>query len=170
MLDGIIVHKTLLTTNRELIMICYFIRNFGLAQSGLCIALAVGGAGFAYAQTTPGSQDPGTTGQRNQCWGNVASQLAQLGSNDNIAGGGMGSHSRSGTAAEINGGFANGIIPIPQPRNGVANQTREFHGTEPGDGGNGVHANNNALATRFLDPVTGQRSDGTTNVLTPCIP
>jgi hypothetical protein len=103
---------------------------------------------------------PEVGGQLNQCWGQVASQLAQL---DGATGGGMGNHSRSTTAVNNVGGFAdgspitlNGLNDGNHGRQGVGNVSAgPPHNTAPGDGGNGVHAINNALATARLDPVTG---------------
>jgi hypothetical protein len=106
-------------------------------------------------------QDPSKGGQMNRCWGEIASGLAQFDSpnvDEDDRGGGMGMHSRSGTAAAKNGGFANNpIVPIGQPRTGVGNVSKGApHNTHPGDGGNGQHAVNNGegFAT-VLDPVTG---------------
>jgi hypothetical protein len=130
-------------------------------------------AGTAHARST-GTQDPSIGGQDNQCWGNVASQLAKIG---------MGDHSKSAKAPGTT--FAdNPIIGIEEPRNGVGNQSRipgAPHQTEPGDGGNGVHATNNAILTDpalspfngfALDPVTGVFVNADTvnpdHVLTPC--
>jgi hypothetical protein len=143
-----------------------------LAEFGLFFGVAISIAGAAHAQSSLTSpQDPSVGGQANSCWGNVASQLAKIG---------MGEHSRSQTAADINGGFAsNGLIQ--QPRNGVGNQSRTPdapHQTQPGDGGNGVHATNNAILTDpsilgfAIDPVTGafvtSQTVDPTHVLTPC--
>jgi hypothetical protein len=115
-------------------------RNLGLMQVGLCAALALGGAGSAHAQSS--ANKPAAT--NHQCWGQVASQLARL-SDPTVTGGGMGAHSRSGTAAANNGGFAdNTLVPITQPRTGVGNVSKGApHNTAPGDGGNGQHAVNN---------------------------
>ncbi|SDB74932.1 hypothetical protein [Belnapia rosea] len=133
---------------------------------GFALALALGGVGPTYAQST-GTQDPSVGGQNNRCWGEAASQTAKLG-DPSVTGGGMGAHSRSATAADINGGFAsNGFIT--QPRNGVGNQSRipeAPHQTEPGDGGNGQHAVNNIFLTQFINPVTGEFNGELT--LTPC--
>lgn len=119
-------------------------------------------------------QDPGTTGQGNKDWGTVASNLAQLSTEGSTApdgsdanGGAMGQHSRATTAADNNGGFANsdndfGItFNVKDPdgnagRDGVGNVTRDVHDSEPGDGGNGTHAVNNAELAGVLNPVNGE--------------
>jgi len=150
----------------------------GIAAGGLLVALS----GTTMAQTL-GTQDPSVTGQGNRCWGKTASATAQLpsggvdASGTEIKGGAMGAHSRSTPATENVGGFANesNVVGISfndgeaseglggggngNGRNGVANQTRTF-GTEPGDGGQGVHATANIGAANFLDPVTGGLSGG----------
>lgn len=117
-------------------------------------------------------QDPGTTGQGNKDWGEVASNLAQLSTEGSTApdgsdanGGAMGQHSRTTTAADNNGGFANsdGIIQFNVKdadgnagRDGVGNVSRDVHNSEPGDGGNGTHAVNNAELAGVVNPVTGE--------------
>jgi hypothetical protein len=121
-----------------------------LPYVGLCIAL--GCAGSAYAQsTTPAAP-------LNQCWGQVATGLAQYDSpnydSTTMNGGSMGMHSRSATAADINGGFATTGF-VQQPRSGVGNVSTDVHGVAPGDGGNGQHAINNGSLSQFIDPVTG---------------
>lgn len=141
-------------------------RHLRLLSTTVAVTVFAGWAAVATAQTTPGSQDPSTTGQLNKCWGEAASGTAQLETPDDTNGGAMGQHSRSTTAANKNGGFASddnaaGITFNEENedgnhgRNGVGNQTRDFHDTEPGDGGQGVHAINNVNASRFFDPVTG---------------
>jgi hypothetical protein len=70
----------------------------------------------------------------------------------------MGAHSRSETAADLNGGFANSTNPFGQnqPRSGVGNVSEDVHGVPPGDGGNGIHAaNNGEILTALVNPVTG---------------
>jgi hypothetical protein len=100
-----------------------------------------------------------TVPQDNRCWGDIASQVARS-DNPTNSGGGMGWHSRSGTAAGINGGFATTGI-IQQPRQGVGNvSSSPPHNTDPGDGGNGQHAVNNGFLAATLDPVTGGAGDG----------
>jgi hypothetical protein len=117
-------------------------------------ALSLGVATAAWAQESEPSD--------NRCWGKIASQLAQSVDDDgdgvDATGGGMGAHSRSATAAEINGGFAtNSLVPITQPRQGVGNVSKGApHNTHPGDGGNGVHAINNGGFAVALDPVDGE--------------
>ncbi len=123
------------------------------------------------------AQDPGTTGQGNKDWGKVASNLARLPTEGSTApdgsdanGGAMGQHARSTTAADNNGGFANSSCFIKlnvkdadgnAGRDGVGNVSRDFHDSEPGDGGNGTHAVNNAELAERVNPVTCER---TTNV------
>ena len=72
----------------------------------------------------------------------------------------MGAHSRSQTAADNVGGFANSTNPFgqDQPRAGVGNVSGGFpHGVAPGDGGNGQHAVNNGQGfSTVIDPVTGE--------------
>jgi hypothetical protein len=112
---------------------------------GLCFGLA----------TAASAAEP----QDNRCWGEVASQLAQAESADGLTGGGMGLHSRSETAANINGGFANSANPFGQnqPRAGVGNVSAgPPHNTHPSDGGNGQHAANNGEGfTQLVNAVTG---------------
>ncbi len=78
----------------------------------------------------------------------------------------MGSHSRSTTAADINGGFADstdGRGPTfnelneegNHGRDGVGNVSADDH-DHPGDGGNGVHAESNGNLAAVFDPVDGQ--------------
>jgi hypothetical protein len=131
--------------------------------SGACaVALGLGVTTAAWAQ-----QDPNIGGQLNKCWGKIASQTAKLDTPDGTSGGGMGQHSRSTQAANTNGGFAanneefgiNGFgieFNTDGGRLGVGNATRgDPHFAEPGDGGNGQHAINNANAANTLNPVTG---------------
>ncbi|HZA16718.1 MAG TPA: hypothetical protein VE645_07450 [Pseudonocardiaceae bacterium] len=119
-------------------------------------------------------QDPGTPGQGNKDWGKVASNVAQLSTEGSTApdgsdanGGAMGQHARATTAADNNGGFASsdngfGITFNVKDadgnagRDGVGNVTRDLHNSEPGDGGNGTHAVNNAELSGVLNPVTGE--------------
>ncbi len=122
-------------------------------------------------------QDPDITGQGNKNWGKVASNLAQLPTEGSTArdgsdanGGAMGQHARATTAADNNGGFANSDngfniqLNVKDAdgnagRDGVGNATRGApHNSEPGDGGNGTHAVNNAEASAFLNPITGERT------------
>jgi hypothetical protein len=121
------------------------------------------GAGTAYA-------GPDSDGQGNRDWGTVASNQAQLDTDfAEGSGGGMGRHSRSTTAADINGGFASsdnafGITFNEENedgnhgRLGVGNATRsDPHNEEsPSDGGNGRHATNNADLAAVINPVDGQ--------------
>ncbi|MGY1831919.1 hypothetical protein ACI8AA_16040 [Geodermatophilus sp. SYSU D01180] len=110
-----------------------------------------------------------TGGQANADWGQVASNTAQLDTSSG-AGGGMGQHSRSTEAADINGGFASsdnafGITLSDNTdgttgRLGVGNASASTgtggHSAAPGDGGNGVHAVDNAELAGTLNPVDGQ--------------
>jgi hypothetical protein len=128
----------------------------------LVLGTSLGMATSAWAQA---SNTPETGGQLNKCWGQVASQTAQLDTPDGTSGGGMGQHSRSTQAANINGGFAadgNGFniqFNVDGGRDGVGNVSAgENHNTHPGDGGNGQHAINNAGLAETLNPVTGQRT------------
>ena len=124
------------------------------------------------AQTERVAQDPAVGGQLNQCWGQVASQVAKLKTPDGTSGGGMGQHSRSTQAADTNGGFAssdNGFgitFNVDGGRQGVGNVSADANGPHqaaPGDGGNGQHAINNSSDTvnglglsTILNPVTGE--------------
>ncbi len=115
------------------------------------------------------AQDPDITGQGNKDWGKVTSNLAQLSTEDSDGNGGaMGQHARATKAADINGGFANSGNGFEiqfnvkdagdnAGRAGVGNATRGApHNSEPGDGGNGTHAMNNAEAAAVLNPITGE--------------
>lgn len=118
---------------------------------------------LSHAQAT---NSPEVGGQLNKEWGNSASTLAKDGDSD-VTGGGMGAHSRSTKAADINGGFANsenafGITNNVKDgggnagRRGVGNVSRgQPHNTHPGDGGNGQHGLNNSALSNVVDPVTG---------------
>lgn len=153
------------------------IRKRGLLCTGLCTAtfLLAATAAMAAGKT----QDPGITGQNNQCWGKVASGLAQFDSpnydSSTMSGGGMGMHARSQTAADINGGFnsSTSLFGLHQNdlkastgnagRTGVGNVSAGApHNTAPGDGGNGQHAvNNGEFFSTLADPVTGTFMGGT---------
>jgi hypothetical protein len=154
-------------------------RTIRLSAIG-AIAGVLAGATGVMAQAV---NDPSVGGQLNQCWGQVASQLAKVGTPDGTSGGGMGQHSRSTQAADTNGGFANsdnafGItFNVDGGRTGVGNVSKGApHNANPGDGGNGQHAINNSsdttnglgLAT-ILNPVNGQLTTavgGTAEVVT----
>jgi hypothetical protein len=118
------------------------------------------GAGAAALSLTLAIAASAAEPQDNRCWGEVASQLAQAESADGLKGGGMGLHSRSGTAADINGGFANSDNPFgqTQPRAGVGNVSAGApHNTHPSEGGNGQHAANNGEGfTQLVNAVTGE--------------
>jgi hypothetical protein len=137
-------------------------RRMLFAASALALGLSTATSLWAASP-----QDPSTGGQLNRCWGNIASQTAQLDTPEGTSGGGMGQHSRSTEAADQNGGFANsdngfGITfnvkeedETNAGREGVGNVSAQDH-DEPGDGGNGLHAINNGSAAGRLDPVDGQ--------------
>jgi hypothetical protein len=140
-----------------------------MLSGAAAVALGLSVAASSMAQETPrATNDPAVGGQLNQCWGQVASQTAQMGGDDNIPGGGLGSHSRSTTAANNVGGFAsdNNDFDITlnevnaegnHGRDGVGNVSAgPIHNTNPGDGGNGQHAINNGNLAAALDPVDGQ--------------
>jgi hypothetical protein len=136
-----------------------------MLSGAAAMALGLGLATTAWAASP---QDPDTGGQLNQCWGQVASQTAQLDTPDGTNGGGLGQHSRSTQAANKNGGFASddnefGItFNVKEDggnagRDGVGNvSSSPPHNTHPGDGGNGQHAINNGGLAAALDPVDGQ--------------
>ena len=105
----------------------------------------------------------------NRDWGQVASNLAQLDTEGSDGtGGAMGQHSRSTEAADNNGGFASSENDLGltnnvrtddetnNGRDGVGNVSRDVHGTDPGDGGNGQHAVNNAELAEVVNPITGE--------------
>ena len=87
-----------------------------LFSTSILIALGVGVAGVAHASKQA---------TNNQCWGDLAHQMGQLGL--------MGVHSAASSP----------FNPTPaEPRLGVANQGRTLGGDEfePGNGGQGNHA------------------------------
>lgn len=134
-------------------------RIIKLASASFLVGMAIASDEPAFAQST--STQP--SAPYNQCWGQIASGVAQFDSPnyDSAAmnGGSMGMHSRSAAAADLNGGFAtNGFIQ--QPRSGVGNVSTDVHGVAPGDGGNGEHAVNNGLLAQFIDPATGSFTGG----------
>lgn len=132
---------------------------------GIFVSVALGCSSAALAEAI---NDPSVGGQLNQCWGQVASQLAKVEPTGNVKGGGMGAHSRSTKAADQVGGFANsnnafGItFNVNGGRTGVGNVSKGLpHDVHPGDGGNGAHAINNSSSGGFqfstiLDPTNGQ--------------
>lgn len=134
-------------------------KYLGLAAGTALILAAVAPATAA--------NDPSVGGQLNQCWGQIASQLAQLDTSYVDAnGGGMGIHSR---AAAGQGSTFGENVPFGDPfntnggRTGVGNVSKGApHSTHPGDGGNGQHALNNSNDgvnglgfANGLDPLTG---------------
>jgi hypothetical protein len=130
-----------------------------LFSASLILAASLMTAGIAQAQLA--ENDPEIGGQVNQCWGQIASQLAK----DD-----MGAHSRSTKAADKVGGFASsenefGItFNVKEDggnagRDGVGNVSKgknSPHTVHPGDGGNGFHAITNASLADIIDPTTGQ--------------
>jgi hypothetical protein len=138
-----------------------------LFSASLILAASLMTTGMAQAQLA--TNDPNVGGQANQCWGDIASQLAKLG---------MGDHTRSTTAANNVGGFAasgedGNIFGITfnelnadgnHGRTGVGMVSRgqnSPHTVHPGDGGNGFHAaNNGEVLANLIDPVTGQAPTG----------
>lgn len=125
-------------------------------------ALLLAGTPGASAQAV---NDPLVGGQLNQCWGQIASQVAQLDTSGVDAnGGGMGIHVR---AAAGQGSTFGENVPFGTPFNeenpdgnhgrvGVGNvSSGPPHNTAPGDGGNGQHAINNGGFVAILDPLTG---------------
>jgi hypothetical protein len=166
----VLSHTEGMWNNRRVIRMTIFWKTPWLSALAGGVGIALASAGAAMAQSTSLTpQDPSIGGQLNQCWGVVASQLAQL---DGATGGGMGSHSRSTTAANNVGGFAssNNAFNITlnslnsdgnHGREGVGNVSAgPLHNTPTGDGGNGQHAINNANLTARLDPVTGLPGTG----------
>jgi hypothetical protein len=150
-------------------------RNF--MRKGRALAVLVSAAAammIGSPALADNAQDPGTTGQGNKDWGKVASNLARLSTDGSTApdgsaanGGAMGQHARSTTAANNNGGFANSNCFIQlnvkdtdgnAGRDGVGNVTRDVHNSQPGDGGNGTHAVNNAKLAGVVNPVTCERT------------
>jgi hypothetical protein len=142
-----------------------------MLSGAAAVALGLSVAATSMAQESPqATNDPAVGGQLNQCWGQIASQVAKLDTPDGTSGGGMGQHSRSTQAANTNGGFAsdsNGFgiqFNVDGGRTGVGNVSKGSpHNSHPGDGGNGQHAINNGSDTEngagfstILDPVTGQ--------------
>jgi hypothetical protein len=150
-----------------------------MLSGAAAVALGLGLASAAWAgQTTRAEQDPAVPGNLNKCWGQIASQTAKLDTPDGTNGGAFGQHSRSTQAANINGGFAAGDAGIrfneDGGRQGVGNVSADVeqrHNTSPGDGGNGVHAINNAAATAAINPVTGDRVTSPEDVVElSCVP
>jgi len=150
-----------------------------LLCTGLCTAtLLLAGTAGALAnkvERVPNSKDingqtfnSGTSAtgpQMNRCWGEMASQLAQLPTDTAVGahGGGMGIHSKSANTPQdtfrdsafgANGGKDG-------PRNGIGNASSMAvpngpHATSTADGGNGVHAiNNGSTLTEGVDFLDG---------------
>jgi hypothetical protein len=120
-----------------------------------------------------------TTGpQMNRCWGEMASQLAQLptGSAVGANGGGMGIHSKSANTPQHT--FRDSAFGGTGSRNGIGNassmtaETGGPHAHSTADGGNGVHAINNGSTTTEGVGFLGQigfsvAADPLTGALTP---
>ena len=136
--------------------------------SGAVLALVLAGTFGAQAQTVRVEQDPAVGGQLNQCWGQIASQVAQLDTSGIAAsGGGMGIHTRAAAGQGTTFGDAFGFN-TNGGRQGVGNVSADANGphrSAPGDGGNGQHAINNSNDTvnsttrgfsNIIDPLTGQ--------------
>jgi hypothetical protein len=150
-------------------------RKLNFLCTGLCTAtlLLAGTAGAMAQKVTRVPNDPtinGSTGgpQLNRCWGEMASQLAQLDTSGVAApGGGMGLHSKDANAPADT--FRDSAFG--GPRLGIGNATALEggpHGVSPADGGIGVHAINNGSTltegveflngvgfSQFADPLTG---------------
>jgi len=115
-------------------------RGLKMLSTGLVITFALGTTGVVYAAEA----------STNQCWGDIASQLAQRGQ--------MGQHSSSHSVFTPNPGEGG--------REGVGNQSRllaeqgRIETGEPGQGGNGLHAIANGALVGFIDPVTGGPGSG----------
>jgi hypothetical protein len=131
--------------------------------SGGYAVLCLAAASVASAQTT---NDPTVGGQLNQCWGQIASQTAQLDTSVVDAnGGGMGIHTRAAAGQGDTFGDAFGFN-TDGGRDGVGNVSDgRPHNVDPGDGGNGQHAINNSNDSdaptggfsNLIDPLTGDR-------------
>jgi hypothetical protein len=142
---------------------------------GVTVGLFLGATGVT-AQTARVEQDPVVGGQLNQCWGQVASQIAQLDTGDVAAkGGGMGIHTRAAAGQGTTFGDAFGFN-LDGGRTGVGNVSASVsgpHRVAPGDGGNGQHAINNSNDTvnsttggfsNIIDPLTGQSGSSVTTL------
>jgi hypothetical protein len=124
-------------------------RNF--LCTGLCTAtLLLAATGAMAGKVTRTENTPGTGGQLNRCWGEIASQLAQLPTDGIDANGGaMGLHSKDNAAPDTT--FRDAFTP-PDTNNrlGIGNGTADVngpHAVAPGDGGLGQHAINNGSTT-----------------------
>jgi hypothetical protein len=145
-----------------------------LLCTGLCTAtlLLVGTAGAMAQKTTRVPNDPAVGGQLNRCWGEIASQLAQM-STDGIDanGGAMGLHSKDNNAPDttfrdsVFGGTDNNRLGIGNATGGTTGP----HQVAPGDGGIGQHAINNGTTTTdaqiHFGPTT--RTSGFSNLADP---
>jgi hypothetical protein len=143
-------------------------KKHNILCTGLCAAtLFLTATGAMAGKKT---QDPSTGGQLNQCWGQIASQVAKLDTSGVDAnGGGMGVHTRAANGQGTTFGDAFGFNTRNEDgnkgRTGVGNVSAgQPHNTAPGDGGNGQHAINNGTDTEnglgfsnIIDPLTGQR-------------
>jgi hypothetical protein len=146
-------------------------RKRKLLYTGLCTAtLMLAATGAMAGKVTRAENTPGTGGQLNRCWGEMASQLAQLDTSGIDANGGaMGLHSKDNNAPDTTfrdsafGGTTNNRL-------GIGNGTADVngpHGVAPGDGGLGAHAINNGSTltegpvgglgfSQLANPMTGQ--------------
>lgn len=117
--------------------------------------------------------------QLNRCWGEQAANLAQLDTSGvDVAGGGMGLHSRDASAPGET--FRDSRFGSAD-RLGIGNGTAQVEGphhTSPADGGLGVHAINNGSTTtqgpvrglgfsQLADPLTGQLTTNFGGTATP---
>ena len=113
-----------------------------LLSGGYTVLCLLGAASVASAQAT---NDPSVGGQLNQCWGQIASQIAKLDTSGvNANGGAMGLHTRAAAGQGDTFGDAFGFN-TDGGRTGVGNVSDGSpHNVDPGDGGNGQHAINNS--------------------------
>jgi hypothetical protein len=165
-------------------------RKRNLLCTGLCTAtllLTATGAMAGKVERTPNNpaingSNPLTnpvTGvvqgpQLNRCWGEIASQLAQLPTDGTANGGAMGLHSKDNNAPDAT--FRDSFLFDPNVTNraGIGNGTANVdgpHGIAPADGGLGQHAINNGTTTSGATFTSGGVSNpgqsGFSNLLDP---
>jgi hypothetical protein len=117
-----------------------------LFSASLILAASLMTAGIAQAQTAPPPSN--ATPQDNRCWGEAASNLAQMSK------GAMGKHSKSSQAPQET--FRDGPFGGGEPRNGVGPTTTLVHAEKDTFMPLGQHAVNNSVGfTDLADPVTG---------------
>jgi hypothetical protein len=117
-----------------------------LFSASLILAASLMTAGIAQAQTAPPPSS--ATPQDNRCWGEAASNLAQMST------GAMGMHSKSSKAPQDT--FRDGPFGGGEPRNGVGPTTTLVHAAKDTFMPLGQHAVNNSVGfTDLADPVTG---------------